>query len=1447
MEGLPERFGKYHVLERIAQGGMAEIYMVKTVGIAGFEKVQALKRILPAFAQRARFIRSFIDEARIAVELNHRNIVQVFDFGRAAGELYLAMELIDGVDLRTAIRDAAKNHVELPIALSCYVLGEVAAGLDYAHRKTDAHGRNLHIVHCDVSPQNIMLSHEGFVKILDFGVARARFGTAPKERRLRGKPRYMAPEQTRGEPPTAATDVFALGIIIWELLTGLPLFDGHDLSAILASVRRADAPAVDKLNPDVPTELADAVSRALSAQQDQRGTAADLAGALHNAVGQLAAGTNSRTLADWLGRVYPPPVREETGQTRIEVPVAPAPASRSSEYTLNTSTLSRPQLEDIDEEVSAEASLTLMDRRRVVVVVLLASGGAATTRRELLRMLADLAYKRSAVLHDQREDSLEVVFGLEIAGEDNLARALGYALDAVEVSREAAAVSEGALTLRVAARAGIVAQRLAPPGVTADPRAATAPFGYHLVGGDLEETRALARDAEPGRPLLSGGAGRLTSAHFAFRELPARRLRRQRLRLLELIGRRSFDERDRALRERQGRFVGRDSELGRLDAALSRAVAEDRRLVVSVTGRAGVGKSRLVDEFLRRAGELVAVVPRTLLVVATPAGQVAPFSVVTELFETALNLPPGRGAAARARVLQRLRHVMSRAEGAPASSDEAIDEVVTALELAMELRDGALLSNLSASADLRERLSLALGTFRTATRPGRPVITVIEDLHFADATSAEVLRSNLAPPPADGAELLILTSRPLADEDSAAAQLVGGDDRESIEVVEMEGDDQAELIRDRLADSATGEAVAAVASRAGGNPFFIEELAGAVREVGFGEIPPSAREVIVARVDRLPATTKAALQHAAVIGRTFRARILEELLGTDLNADLRALLDEGLLMRADRAGQEANEGELAFAHGLFQEVVYQSLSAAARRATHAKLGKLLSWRYQAGREEPPATIAHHLELGGQDSGAAAYWLRAGRVALAASDASAAVEAFCRTLEIEDRQASTVAVTAAARARRREALAGRERAYGQLGDHEAQARDLASLEELARGSPRQLAEVKNRAAERLLRLGDYAAAAACTEEAEREAEQGADERTRGEALRLRGEAYERQGEYERALETIRRALDIFKRIGAVTEETRAMIGGGRVLLMRAQYEAAQEAYVPILERINDTGDPWLERIVHNHLSVINLCLGDFERAMVAAERSLEICRRLGDRAREGDNVSVCGIILLEVGRYAEASQLFTDALDMLDRTGSRWSRADCLVYAGTALTRLGDFPGGLALLDEAVALAHEIGAKYIEANALVALAAALLRHGENADEIDRALEAATRATMISREASLLGPEIQSLSRQAEAIWRAGYRDAALALSTRAIRLLHKQRYVEGSEEEILYTHYQLLDAIGSPEAASMLERAWQGFQTKLTRLTRPEWQHSYAAEIPLHVALSTAYQKLSPTT
>ena len=1424
---------------------MAEIYRAKTVGIAGFEKILALKRISPQYAREPRFIRSFVDEARIAVTLNHRNIVQVFDFGKAEGELYLAMELIEGIDLRSAIQHAAERDVPLPISLACYILSDVASGLDYAHRKADAQGRPLHIAHCDISPHNVMLSYEGFVKILDFGVARAEFVSAPrwtpKARRLRGKPRYMAPEQTRGDDPSAATDVFALGILCWELLTGLPLFEGEDVQEILASVRRAEAPQVVSLNPDVPRYLSDAITRALDREPTQRGTAADLMTALGRAARELARVASSRALADWLDAIEPRGGFAISSTTTNEFLAAGGDPDATA--TTTVSLIIDPDTGDTDdtydsdsypgaidsaiEEALAETTDpaadqpvdtdVLLERRRVVVSAVLIDGGEPETRRMLGRILADLAYKRGAVIHGHSDDSLVAVFGLQQAGEDDIASAMHYALDATELARSSAASTDrrcAGLAVRIATRAGIVAQRRKDQ--------------LRLRGGAISDARALAREAEANRPLLTGGTSRLASAEFAFRELPTWRHGSRRLRVLELLGRRDFDERARALMRRRGRFVGRTAELDRLLDAMERARRDNCRLTVLVTGRAGIGKSRLVAEFAARLQDAPDP-PMRVAVSASPSAHDQPFSLITQLFQAALNLPPRRGESARARLVQRLRRTLEESD----LESTEVDECIGAIEYAMELRDGALISNVEETADVRDRVAVAVRTFQREYGLGRPLLTVIENLHAADRASADVLRNVLAGPASPGAELVIVTSEPLPTGSSPLADV-----EDHIELDELPELERRELIAERLGDHAAEQAIAAVARRTGGTPLFIEEIATAVRERGVQEIPSSARDVIVSRIDLLPSSTKAVLQYAAVVGHSFRTAILGELVGPRVHDHVRALAEDGLLQRTDDASVEALEGELSFRNGLIQEVVYEMIATGARRRTHAQLGRLLALRADSGHDEPPALVARHLELGALPQEAAVYWLRAGKVALAAFDAAAARDAFTRVLELDAEHTRKAPNSDDVMSRRREALLGRERAYRELGEHDAEARDLGELEKLAGKNQALMADVKNRAAIRFLRLGQYDDAVRASEDAETAASAAADELSLGEALRLRGEAFERTARFDDGLIAVNQAIEIFERLGEDAAQTRAMIGLGRNHLMRSRYEAAQQAYVPVLERLAQRPDPWLERVAHNHVAVIHLCLGEFEDAMESVERSLRICQRYGDLARVGDNLSVSGLILTEVGQFVPARGRFERALRLHQDTGSRWSRADCLVYAGTCEAYLGDFDRAFTFLEESLSVARDIGARYIEANAGIALAGAYLSRSRKGDS-ERALSAASAAAHIAQDATLIGAEVQSLSRTAAAMRRTGDEAGALAESTRAVALLAQQKYVEGSEEEVVFTHYRLLVDNNDSNAAEFLRRARDGFERKLGRLTKPEWRESFREAIPLHVEIAEA--------
>ncbi|HMG56292.1 MAG TPA: tetratricopeptide repeat protein, partial [Kofleriaceae bacterium] len=715
-------------------------------------------------------------------------------------------------------------------------------------------------------------------------------------------------------------------------------------------------------------------------------------------------------------------------------------------------------------------------------------------------------------------------------------------------------------------------------------------------------------------------------------------------------------------------------------------------------------------------------------------------------------------------------------------------------------------------------VSAGLATFRTAmTSRERPALTVVEDIHLADSASLEVLRHTLAMP-ASGPELLVLTARPEGQPSPAVdAVLAIGD---------LAGNELRELIADRLGSAATPLAVATVLARGGGNPLFIEELAQAVRDAGAAgeDVPASARDVVSARIDRLSPKARTALRFASVLGGAVRARLLEELLGEhSLGSELDEIVAADFLIRPDNAAG-STEGELSFARGLVREVVYESLSARAQRDTHARVGRLLASRFFAGREEPPAAIAEHLERGGEVAGAAAFWLRAGRLALVASDAGAAIAAFTRTLGLE-RELGAAPPTATSKARRREALAGREEARRLLGDLASDPGDLDELERLCAGEPARLADVAIRRAQRMLRQGDYARAGEATVITEGHATAAGDDRLRGEALRVRGEILERVGRFDDALAAVGAARDLFHRQHAVADEMAAMVGRGRIHLMRAHYEAARDAYRPVIALIDKTGDPWLERIVKNHVAVIEMCLGNFAAAMRCALRSLELCRRYGDRGREGDALSVAGIVLLEVGLYGQAAAMFTEALDLLSRTHSRWSRADCLIYAGICEQRRGR-TGGLVLLDEAIAEARRIGARYLEANALVARAGAHLRTGA----LSAAIADASSGAAVAREATLVGYEIQGLARHALALCRLGNRTAeAGALVHRALGLLDAQKYLEGSEEEVLVACATVLEVAGArDEAAGLRERGRASARRKLAAILDPTWRAAYAA-------------------
>ncbi len=434
-----EQFGKYSLVRKIGTGGMAEVFLARTSVAQGLNKTLVIKKIHTAYARSKQFVTMFVDEAKIALGLNHPNIIQVFDFGAVGDTYFLAMEYVEGMDLLRLLQEAAKARQRLPYGLSAYIVQQLAKGLDYAHRKTDEFGEPLGIVHRDISPQNILLSWDGGVKIVDFGIARAR-DVHEEQGVIKGKFAYMSPEQGRGEPVDCRSDVFAAGIVLFELVCARPLFHGKGKEA-LEMVKSGAIPRPRDFAPELPESLERIILKALAFHRaDRFQTARDLQHELSRF--SLEWGQKSGSLIDnghlaqTLSQLMPADMRVVTPRPAFEGDAArsndPSAADSGQGSDLNDDDVSEPAIVSGPIVVAPSAPITIdsirpprpptsppapgdrratRDKERKHVYVLqgilrgmaalehkLGASGAARVVNDFYKVARDVAFKHQALL-----------------------------------------------------------------------------------------------------------------------------------------------------------------------------------------------------------------------------------------------------------------------------------------------------------------------------------------------------------------------------------------------------------------------------------------------------------------------------------------------------------------------------------------------------------------------------------------------------------------------------------------------------------------------------------------------------------------------------------------------------------------------------------------------------------------------------------------------------------------------------------------------------------------------------------------------------------------------------------------------------------------------------------------------------------------------------------------
>jgi serine/threonine protein kinase/tetratricopeptide (TPR) repeat protein len=1276
---VEETFGRYRLLERLAQGSMAEVWKAKSFGVEGFEKILAVKRVLPELARSRRFSEAFVREAKHAVRLSHANIVQVFDFGAVVEDgstsYFVAMEYVAGIDLGTLLARCREQRIDLPVGMCVYVASELAKGLDHAHRRRDEQLQPLGIVHGDVRPRNVLLSWEGEVKLADFGLGRARDALERDSALLAPSPAhcsYMSPEQARGQEIDARGDLFSLALVFYEALTGINPLRASTEKETLRRAQDCEIPPVEALRPDLPEGIGALLENGLCPAREERlGDAARLyerlVSCLYASGARFGANELSTFLAGFRTASAPPPSPVlpsippgvlEPDDARDEIPVydeddtpveLPAVVRPSSIRALDPASAS----------VAAVWAAELGERRDVTALVfLLGLPGAKRARRR--NRVREIVLRYGGQVIEDEADHLAALFGLVEPDGHDTSTAVRCAMVAL---RRAGTVDPDGTSVRPSTRhmsAGIHAARILvlPAGeARRDERLA----GLLSTATDMARLRERACG-------ISGSAARHVVSLFRF----------------EPIEPHSGTPRSGGLvvkgpRTRvggRGRFVGRKFELRRLGEILWMA-ARHRAHVITLRGPPGIGKTRMLYEAERRlrkedykVGFYLATCP--------PHGRAIAFSAVGAMLQVLCGIKEGDSRERALEVEPRLRAL------------GLLDEEVA-----------AVLYQLGASREGTTMAALRAGFARMIASLGADQLHVFawDGAEALDEASYEVLSHAFARA-AESRVVFILSLR----DDAAPHPLETHPNHHGIPLGELDEAETRELITRRTGvDEAPPELVEFCRGRAKGHPLFVEELikellhSGALivhdrRVVEFKSsaemtIPRQLRALVAARTMRLSAEQKRALQAASVLGDPIELSTLALMVGEPMAKieRLASTLEELAIIRRMGAA------EIAFVSPLIAEVVADSLPVEGQRQMHAAAALAIEAQLGERAFEQADRLATHLWKAGDRDGAAIHSARSAERKIAAGHYEGAAADALRALELCEPSKHDPGELVAWLGRLARAVY-RARTARELPTLIGPV--LAHIDRT--GDPRARVAARIELASALVSTHEFDGADQCLQAAEALAEGQSPVLLRM-AILTEAELARRRGDYVGALRRFEELA--LSPLDDPSVAHRVLTGLALSYAALGSPDQAKHA-LGRAEGLRLDGDvaPACERAKLRQ--VVALMSRDFAGAVRAGEAAVELAREAGLRYETAINLQLLGEALFRAGDLPRAYATFAQSAALCEEIAEERLLAhnrSFLAYLDSA----SDFDGALRTLEESIAYAHahryvrdEVNARYL---------------------------------------------------------------------------------------------------------------------------------------------------------
>jgi serine/threonine protein kinase/tetratricopeptide (TPR) repeat protein len=1452
---LPEQIAQFEIVRRLGAGGMAEVFLAKKRGAEGTYKVVVLKRILPGFTTSRRFRAMFIDEAQLATRLNHPNVVQVYEFSNEGDEGHiLAMEYVEGCDLGFLMSACKAKGERIPPWVAAWIIAEAAKGLHYAHEKKDEGGTPLEIVHRDVSPQNVLLSFEGVVKIADFGIASARL-VDEEQGVLKGKFGYMSPEQARGEKVDRRSDLYSLGVILWECLTGRPLHGGLGGEALLDIVRSGKVEPPSTYVRDIPDELETIVLKLLAPKADDRfATGRDVAAAIARAMlvkqvlvdgGTLeatiekmvpreasalgGATTGSEIPAEHHTQAAAPHALSGDGQGKGSRPPAgtgpPPPRSRSSPPGGPGSR--RPEAREVRHVAIVTLRLVASDaltddEKRALVRALERSRG----------MLGDMAYKRGMRWVWTSDLEARAIAGL---GSKPAKAASDAAWLAVETHEAIEAIKDD-LPAPVGASLSIV--RGIASG-TRDPEGNLVRYVLHDPVTYLADV--LARATPVKTTWVAGGVYRLVRRDFRWGDAPTLDLDVRTapvqnlpptMRIYALERSLSREEKAAEQANAQNDLIGRDAEKAELHAAYHAAVNANGSGAVTcraVVGELGIGKTALVATFL---AELP---PNARLVRAecSPVRMEVPYSLLGDLLRDAIG-------ATGEESYDDIAHLIARAGGGSAEADVTNPMVARLAEIASGQQKSR--EEAREDEDVHYRKKLLVSGARhliAAFALEAPLVLAIEGLQWADKPSLDLL-TDLLKTPDPLPVLVVLVTRP---DDRVAAALEG---KVRIELQGLSSEEQIRLVGLRLSvNEGVRQVCAELMPRVGGNPFYLLEMVDALLERGVLEIhedalvrphgadldamglPSTLEQLLADRIQELPGPEHVIVDWLAIAGGPLGLADLAK-----LDAQHRSggppssRATEDAITRLCARGLCDKRGDvLDFRHPLTRDVAYATLDGLTRARLHRALGEHLA-ETSLARGVSAAIVARHLVKGDAPERAADFYLEAANAARSAYQTQLAIRYYLRAAQyMHESDTRLLGV--------HEAL---EAIFRMLGRKRERVRHLESLRRAAKaiGAPRAACLALLRTARYDLDEGHLSHGLPVAKQAAQLAHASQYPNFEIEAELLVSELARELGDVQGALAASDRALAACnpKVNPGVPARARAEVLRTRGVLLRrvGRVREAVDAYIEAIGVFRKVQARRQEARVKNALAYAMFVQGRYEDAIALALESIRIDLSIGGRFQLAKTLTNIGHSYARLGDMPRALAYLKRARDAHERYGDQDGRADTLLVSAEVLLELGDADAAHPYLEEAQKIIETTGNAYDVTHSAV-VGAALARWRRDAP---MAIHNALAARRSAEQQALVAYHFYAMAVEAAARVDAGEVHSATLLATTALGAVEALQGCEyGLEIRVLCA--DALKRAASPQAPAARQRAVDYASALMATVRDPRLKRRFA-ERPLVTTL-----------